>query len=196
MLFWECRVTHKSGEESLDGIGGFLVSSGIQVIGEILESLFTPIRLLQTLCNLILVFLGTIFQYRPGTVDRAHLPGCAEEGDLRRLLDAGMAIRDDQLNPGKSPFFEVLEESRPELLILTIRDFCAQDLPATIFPHSGDYQDSLGDVPCSVPDFVVGGIHEDVRGCLLNWPQEECLHLIVEVLGHPGNRSRGEVFDA
>ena len=49
---------------------------------------------------------------------------------------------------------------------------------------------------CSVPYFVVGGIHEEIRGCLLNWPQEECLNQIVEVLGHPGNRSRGEVFDA
>ena len=104
MLFWECCVTHKPGEESLDGIGGFPVSPGIQVIGEILESLFTPIRLLQTLCNLILVFPGNSSQYRPGTVDRAHLPGCAEEGGLSRLLDAGMAIRGDQLNPGKSPF--------------------------------------------------------------------------------------------
>lgn len=76
------------------------------------------------------------------------LLGCAEEGGLGRLLDAGMAIRDDPLNPGESPFFEVFAESRPGLLILTIRDFCAQDLPVAIFPHFGNYQDSLGDVPC------------------------------------------------
>ena len=59
MLFWECRVTHEPGEESFDGIGCFPVSPGIQVISEILESLLTPIGLLQALYNLFLVFLGT-----------------------------------------------------------------------------------------------------------------------------------------
>jgi hypothetical protein len=124
-----------------------------------------------------------------------HLPGCTEEGGFSRLLDAGMPIRDDQLNPGKSSFFEVLEESRPEFFILTVGDSRAQDLPVTILAHSGDHQDRLGDVPCSVPDFVVGSIHEEIRDSLFDRPQEECLHLIVEILGHPGNRSRRELID-
>jgi hypothetical protein len=87
VLFWECRVTHEPGEESPNGVGGFPVSLGIQVIGETLESLLTSIGLLQALYNFLLVFPGNISQYRPATVDRAHLPGCAEEGGLSRLLD-------------------------------------------------------------------------------------------------------------
>lgn len=54
MFFGECCITHKPGEESRDGVGRFLVSPGIQVIGEILESLFTSIDLLQALYNLLL----------------------------------------------------------------------------------------------------------------------------------------------
>ena len=168
MLFWECCITHEPGEGSLDGLGCFPVSPGTQVIGEILESLFTHIGLLQTLCNLFLAFPRNIPQDGSGTVDRAHLPGCAEEGGFSRLLDAGMAIRDNQLNPGKSPFFEVFKESRPELLILTVGDSCAQDLPVAIFPHSDDYQDRLGDVSCLVLDFVVGNIHAEVRDSLFD----------------------------
>ncbi len=170
MLFWERRVTHEPWGESLDGVGCFPVSLSIQVIGEILESLFTPIRLLQTLCNLLLAFPGDIPQDSPGTMNLTHLPGCTEEGGLNRLLDASMTIRDDQLNSGKSPFFEVLEESRPERFILTIRDSCTQDLPVPVFWHSGDYQDRLGDVSCSVPDFVGRSIHEEVRGSLFDRP--------------------------
>jgi hypothetical protein len=129
MLFGERDVIHEPQKDSLDGIGCFPVSPGILVIDEILESLFTSIGLLQPLCNLLLVFPRNISQYCLGTVDRAHLPGCAEEGGLSRLLDASMPIGDDQLDPGESPFLEIFEESQPERLILTLRDSRAQDLP-------------------------------------------------------------------
>ena len=85
MPFWECSVTHGPGEEPLDVIGCFPVFSGVQVASDFLEVLLIPIGLFQTLCNLSLVFLGDISQYRPGTVDRAHLLGCAEEGGFSRL---------------------------------------------------------------------------------------------------------------
>lgn len=78
-------------------------------------------------------------------------------------------IEDDQPDPGESPFFEILEQSRPELLILTI---CGSH-PQVSIPtssHSNDHKDRLGDVPCSVTDFVAGGIHEEVRECLFDWP--------------------------
>jgi len=53
------------------------------------------------------MFPGNIPQDGPRAMDRAHLP----EGGFRSLLDAGMPIGDDQLNPGKSPLFEVFEQS-------------------------------------------------------------------------------------
>ena len=111
MLFWECRVTHQPREEPFDGIGCFPVPPGIQVIGEILKPLFTSIGLLQPLYNLLLMFPGNIPQDGSGTMNLTHLPGCTEEGGFSRLLDAGMPIRDDQLNPGESPFVKVLEHS-------------------------------------------------------------------------------------
>ena len=46
VLFWECHVIHEPEDKPLNGAGRFPVSPSIQVIGEILESLFTPIRLL------------------------------------------------------------------------------------------------------------------------------------------------------
>src|SRR5690606_22163761 len=98
----------------------------------------------------------------PGTMNLTHLPGCTEEGGFSRLLDAGMPIRDDQLNPGESPFFELLEQSRPEFFILTVGDPSSQDLPVAVVPDAGDHQDRFGDVSCSVPYFVGGGIHEEV----------------------------------
>ena len=49
MLFRECRVTHEPWEEPFDRIGCFPVPPGIQVIGEILESLLIPVNLLQAL---------------------------------------------------------------------------------------------------------------------------------------------------
>ncbi len=69
-----------------------------------------------------------------------------------------MTIRDDQLNPGKPPFFEVLEQPRPERFILTFGDSRTQNLPVTILAHLGDHQDRFGNVPCSVTNFVVGSI--------------------------------------
>ncbi len=139
MLFWEFRVTHKSREESLDGVGCFPVSPGIQVIGDVLEFLLVAICFPQTFNNLFLVILGNILQNRSRAVDFTHLPRCARG----RLLDAGMPIRDDQLNPGESPFFEAFEQSRPELLILTIRDSRTQDLPVAVFSHLGTTRTAL-----------------------------------------------------
>jgi len=78
------------------------------------------------------------------------LPGYAEEGSLSCFLDAGVPIGDDQADPGETSFFAVLEQSRPEFLILTIHDFRSQDLPVAVFLYPGDHQDRLGDVPCSV----------------------------------------------
>lgn len=66
-----------------------------------------------------------------------------------------MAIGDDQLDPGKAAFFEVLEQSRPERLILTVRDSRAQDLPVTILSHPGDHQDRFGDVSYTFAHLVV-----------------------------------------
>jgi len=100
MPFWECSVTHGPGEEPLDVIGCFPVFSGVQVASDFLEVLLIPIGLFQALCHLLLMFPGDIPQDRPGAMNLTHLPGCAEEGGFSRLLDAGMPIRDDQLNPG------------------------------------------------------------------------------------------------
>lgn len=79
-------------------LGRFTVSPGIQVISEFLESLIIPLGFLQPLCTLLLMFSDDILQYRPCTVNRTHLPGCAEEGGFSHLLDAGMATGDEQLN--------------------------------------------------------------------------------------------------
>ena len=79
MLFRECSITHETWEEPIDRIGCFPVPLGIQVIGELLESLLIPVGSLQPLCNLFLVFPRNIPQDGPGTVDRIHLPGCAED---------------------------------------------------------------------------------------------------------------------
>jgi len=181
VLFWECRVTHEPREESLDGVSCFPVSPGIQVISEILESLLIPIGLLQPLYNLLLMFPGNIPQDGPGAMHLTYLSGCTEEGGFRRLLDACMPIRDDQFNPGESLFFEVLEQSQPGFFILTVGDPSSQDLPVAVVPDARRPPGPLGDVSCSVPDFVVGGIHEEVWDRLFDRPQEECLHLVVEV---------------
>ena len=73
MPFWECRVTHEPREESLDCVGCFPVSPGIQVISDVLESLFVAICFPQTFNNLFLVFLGNILQNRSRAVDFTHL---------------------------------------------------------------------------------------------------------------------------
>jgi hypothetical protein len=171
VFFGKCCITHEPREEPLDGVGCFPVSPGIQVIGEILEFLLVTVCFAQTFNHLFLVFLGDILQNRPGAMDLAHLLGCAEEGGLCRLLDACVTIGDDQVDPGESPFFEVLQESRLELLILTIRDSCAQDLLVVIFPHSGNHENRLGDVPCSLAHLVSRDIHEEVQNSLFNRPQ-------------------------
>jgi len=88
-------------------------------------------------------------------VHGTHLPGRPEEGGLRHLLDAGMAIGDDQLDAGESSFLEVFEDPCPELFILTVGEPGSQDLPETVVPNSRCYQESFGDVPGSVSDLVV-----------------------------------------
>lgn len=66
-----------------------------------------------------------------------------------------MLVGDGQLDPGESPsLFESIKWSRPERLILTIRDSCVQDLLVPIFPHSGDHEDSLSGVPRSLVHLV------------------------------------------
>ena len=85
--------------------------------------------------------------------------------------------------------------SRPEFFILAVGDSGSHDLPVAVVPDAGYYQDRFGDVSCSVPDFVVGRIHEEVWDRLFDRPQEECLHLVVEVFRHPGDRSRGKLID-
>jgi hypothetical protein len=62
VLFRECRVTHEPREEPLDGVGCFPVSSSVQVVGEFLEVLLSPIGDFQALCNLLLVFPADIPQ--------------------------------------------------------------------------------------------------------------------------------------
>jgi len=98
------------------------VSRGIQVIGKILEFLRITVCLAPAFNNLFLVFLGNIIQSHPHTMDLGYLPGCAEEDSGGCLLGAGMTTQDDQLNPGKSSFFEVLEQSRPERFVLALCD--------------------------------------------------------------------------
>ena len=95
----------------------------------------------------------------------------------------------------QSSLFEVFEQSRPEFFILAVGDSGSQDLPVAVVPDAGYYQDRFGDLSCSVPDFVVGGIHEEVGNRLFDRSQEECLHLVVEIPGHPGDRSRGKLID-
>ena len=56
VLFRERRVTHEPGEESLDGIGRFPISSFVQIICKLLKSLLIPIGLLQGFSNFFQMF--------------------------------------------------------------------------------------------------------------------------------------------
>jgi len=66
-----------------------------------------------------------------------------------------MTIGDDPLDLDNPSFFEFFGKYQPGFFILEIHDSCAQDISVAVLPHPGDHENSLGDVPCSVPNFVV-----------------------------------------
>ena len=65
----EYRVNHDPWAESLNNIGCFSISQGIQVVDDILEFLLIFIGLFQTLCYLLLVISVDIPQDRLCTVN-------------------------------------------------------------------------------------------------------------------------------
>ncbi|MBP2144562.1 hypothetical protein J2129_000016 [Methanofollis sp. W23] len=74
-------------------------------------------------------------------------------------------------------FFEFLEQTEPELFILTFYDSGPQGFSATIHLHVSDHQKSFGDVLGSISDFEIGGIDKDIGNFLFNWSLEKCMDL-------------------
>ena len=105
-----------------------------------------------------------------------------------------MGIRDDQLHAGQAAPGEILEEARPERLGLRWANVEADDLALALgIDGDGDCRGYTDD-PSALAHLEVGGIEPEVGPVTGEWPLEEGVDALVDVLAqlrHRGIRDAG-----
>ena len=129
--------------------------------------------------------LGDALQQVSGKVDTAALPDAALQLAADGLGEAGVGVRDHQLDATQASLLEVGDELRPEGLRLAVAHLEAQQLPSTILvhPHGDDNSAGADLLRLAAAALEVGGIKVDVGvAAALQRPTQKRLNLLVDLL--------------
>src|SRR4029077_11530578 len=116
----------------------------------------------------------------------AALPGGAEHPADRRFQPL-MGIRDHQLDPPQAVSRQALQKARPEGFGLRRADVQPNDLASAIAVdcHS-DYRGNRDDA-AALALLQVGSVEPQIRPLAGEWPVEESMDPLVDLLAHPEN---------
>ena len=121
-------------------------------------------------------------------VHPAALPAGALEHGPDGLLQAGVRVRHNQLDPAEAAGLQRPKEAGPKALVLAVTNVESEDFPAPVGSHADRDDNGLGHDPVPDAGLAVGRVEEHVREVLGGEGAVAKLgHLSVQARADPGH---------
>jgi hypothetical protein len=105
-------------------------------------------------------------------------------------------VGDDQLDAPQTALDQAAQERRPDGLGLAGSYVQPHDLPLALAVHGHSGYGGHADDPAALALFEVGGIQPKIRPVARQWPVQESMHPVVDVLAQLGNRALADAAQA